>query len=84
MENEISVADNAPLGPTGIPKSVNSQVNKLFYDEFNVSQCDMAVLYATAAGNPALRDQETGISNFIEELCKELQKKKTRTIDQEI
>ena len=44
----------------------------------------MAVLFATAAGNPALRDQETGISNFIEELCKELQKKKTRTIDQEI
>ena len=37
MENEISVADNAPLGPTGIPKSVNSQVSKLFYDEFNVS-----------------------------------------------
>ena len=44
----------------------------------------MVVLYATGAGNPAIRDQETGISSFIEELCKELQKRQTRTIDQEI
>ena len=44
----------------------------------------MVVLHATAAGNPALRDHETGISSFINELCKELQKKQPRTIDQEI
>ena len=42
----------------------------------------MVVLYATAPGNPALRDQETGKSRFIEEFCKELQKKESRTINQ--
>ena len=45
-------------------------------------KCDLVVLYATAAGNPALRDQETGISKFIEEFCKELQMRETRTINQ--
>ena len=42
----------------------------------------MVVLYATAPGNPALRDQETGISRFIEEFCKELQKRQSQTINQ--
>ena len=44
----------------------------------------MVILNATAAGNPALRDYATGISSFISELCKELEKKQPRTIDQEI
>ena len=43
----------------------------------------MVLLYATAAGNPAIRDYQTGISDFIEELCEEFQKNKKRTIDQE-
>ena len=41
----------------------------------------MAVLYATASGNPALRDYQTGVSSFIDELCKELKKKQKRTIN---
>ena len=43
----------------------------------------MAILYATAPGNPALRDSKTGLSSFIDELCKELQRKKRQTIQQE-
>lgn len=42
----------------------------------------MAILYATASGNPAIRDYQTGISSFIDELCKELKKKQKRTIQQ--
>ena len=44
----------------------------------------MVVLFATASGNPAIRNQETGISFFIEELCNEFQKEQTRTVNQEI
>ena len=44
----------------------------------------MVVLFATASGNPAIRDQETGLSSFIEELCKELRKNEKRTINQEL
>ena len=43
----------------------------------------MIILHATASGNPALRDPNTGSSFFITELCEQLQKPERRTIVQE-
>ena len=43
----------------------------------------MIILHATASGNPALRDPQTGSSFFIEELCKQLKIPERRTIVQE-
>ena len=43
----------------------------------------MIILHATASGNPALRDPQTGCSFFIQELCKELKRPERQTISQE-
>ena len=43
----------------------------------------MVTLFATAPGNPALRD-DTGRSFFIKELCEQLQIRQRRTLHQEI
>ena len=43
----------------------------------------MIILHATASGNPALRDPNTGSSFFITELCEQLKKPERRTIVQE-
>ena len=45
----------------------------------------MAILFATASGNPALRYSSgplKGCSFFIEELCKQLNRQERRTLDQ--
>lgn len=44
----------------------------------------MIILNATASGNPAIRNHQTGLSDFIDELCKQLERKQKRTINQEI
>ena len=43
----------------------------------------MVILNATASGNPAIRNNQSGVSDFIEELCRQLERKRTRTINQE-
>ena len=44
----------------------------------------MVILNATASGNPALRDNQTGVSYFIEELCNQFERRQKRTINQEM
>ena len=44
----------------------------------------MVILNATASGNPAIRDNQTGVSYFIEELCKQFERRQKRTINQEM
>ena len=44
---------------------------------------DMIILHATASGNPALRDGQTGESFFIKELCDQLMVPDRRSINTE-
>ena len=44
----------------------------------------MVILNATASGNPAIRDNQTGVSHFIEELCNQFERRQKRTINQEM
>ena len=44
----------------------------------------MVILNATASGNPAIRDNQTGVSYFIEELCDQFERRQKRTINQEM
>ena len=44
---------------------------------------DMIILHATASGNPALRDGQTGESFFIRELCDQLMVPDRRSINTE-
>ena len=44
----------------------------------------MVILNATASGNPAIRDNQTGVSYFIEELCNQFERRQKRTINQEM
>ena len=48
----------------------------------NINKTDMAILYATASGNPAPRSSSSG-SPFITNLCEQLKKRERRTIYQE-
>jgi len=44
------------------------------------SKTDLIILHATASGNPALRDGQTGESFFIRELCDQLMVPDRRSI----
>ena len=47
------------------------------------SKTDLIILHATASGNPALRDGQTGESFFIKELCDQLMVPDRRSINTE-
>ena len=51
-------------------------------DLTKISKADLVILHATAFGNVALRDENTG-SIFIQKLCEELKIQKNRTIYQD-
>ena len=55
------------------------------YREFKLKpiKTDMIILHATAEGNYAIRNRETGTSYFIQELCEQLRIQKRRTIYEE-
>ena len=78
MNQLVSTDDYQPENK--FMQSVNSQVNLNSNSKPDFFKCDTVILHATATGNPALRDNKTGTSSFIYELCKEFEKKEPRSI----